>query len=164
MKKIISLIIATVVILGAFGMIASAAVDKYFMLAQVDNKTLFVNGGSVDFDPVNPAVVPAMDEEGTVFVPVRMVVGAAGGWVGWVAEENKVELLYNGVSISFVVGSTEITVGEEKVELAKAPYIENDRTLVPLGFFEECMKGSASFDMDTNTAMIAFETTVYAAG
>ena len=163
MKKIISLIITTVVILSAFCMVASAG-DYYMMLAQVDNNRLFVNAASMDFDAENPSVAPAIDEEGTVFIPLRMVVGAAGGWIDWVAEEDMVVMLYNGVEISFVIGATEISVGEEKIELAKAPYVENDRTMVPLGFFDECMKGSAEFDNDTNTAMIAFETTVYAAG
>ena len=163
MKKIISLIIATVVILSTFCMVASAG-DYYLMLAQVNNNKLFVNAGSMDFDPENPEVVPVVDEEGNVYVPLRMVVGAAGGWIDWEEETDKVVILYNGVNISFVMGSTEVTVGEEIVEISLAPYTIHDRTVVPLDFFSECMKGNAEFDKDTNTAMLAFETTVYAAG
>ncbi len=163
MKKIFLFLLAITVVLSSFCMVASAG-DFYLMLAQVDNNKLFVNAGSVDFDAENPAVVPVKDENGNVYVPLRMVVGAAGGWIDWEAETDKVVILYNGKSISFVMGSTEVLVGEEKVEISLAPYTIHDRTVVPLDFFSKCMKGSAEFDKDTNTAMLAFETTVYAAG
>ncbi|MBR6523753.1 MAG: copper amine oxidase N-terminal domain-containing protein [Clostridia bacterium] len=162
MKKIISLIIATIVIFSVFCMVASAG-DYYMMLAQVDNNRLFVNATSMDFDAENPNVAPSMDEEGTVLIPLRMVVGAAGGWIDWVAEEDKVVMLYNGVESSFVMGSNQINVGDEIIEVSTEIYTTHDRTMVPLDFFIKCMKAGAEFDKDTKTAMLAFETTVYAA-
>lgn len=163
MKKFISLIIATVVILGTLCMVASAG-DYYIMLAQVDNNRLFVNASTMNFDPVNEAVCPIMEENGDVKIPLRMVVGAVGGWIDWTEETDTVEILYNGVNISFVMGSKEIKVGDEIIEISSETYTIHDRTMVPLDFFSKCMKGNAEFDKDTNTAMIAFETTVYAAG
>lgn len=166
MKKVISLFIAIIVILSAFCMVASAEQtgDYYLMMAQVNNNLLFVNGISMDFDSQNPEVKPIMNENGEYLVPLRMVVGTAGGWIDWEEETDKVVMLYNGVSISFVMGSTEVMVGDEIVEISVAPYTIHDRTVVPLDFFINCMKGSVETDETTNTVMLAFETKVYAAG
>lgn len=163
MKKVLSLIIAIMALSCVFtSALAADGGDFYFMLAQINNNKLFVNAGSVDFDEENPEVVPVLSEEGNALIPLRTVVTVAGGKVDWDEATRSVIIKYNDKDISFALESSEIAVGEEKIELSKAPYSVHGRTLVPLDFFSNCMKGSAEFDKDTNTAMLGFETTSYA--
>ena len=162
MKKILTLAIALMVILcAATTAFANESGDFYFMLAQLDNNKLFVNGLSVDFDENNAEVKPVASEKGDALIPLRAVVTVAGGKIDWNEAENKVVINYNGEDISFVLDTDEITVGEETVKLSAAPYTIHDRTMVPLDFFSACMKGSSAFDKDTKTAMLGFETKVY---
>ena len=163
MKKILSFVIALAAIVCASSTaFASEQGDFYFMLAQIDNNMLFVNGLSTEFDADNPELKPVASEKGEALIPLRAVVTVAGGKVDWVEAENKVVIKYNGEDISFVLDSDEISVGEEKVKLSAAPYTIHDRTVVPLDFFSACMKGSSAFDKDTKTAMLGFETKEYA--
>ena len=166
MKKTISLIIAIMLIIASIGVCAAEEQngDYYFILAQVDNNQIFVNGIAEDFDALIPEVTPVKNENGEVLVPLRRVVGMIGGWIDWEAETDTVLINYNGKTISFKMGSKQIQVDDEIVEISVAPYTIYDRTVVPLDFFERCLKGSAELDEDTDTAMFGFYTTVYAAG
>lgn len=167
MKKIISFLIVLAVVVSAFCMVAVAeetAGDFYLTLSQTNNNKLFVNGTGMYFDAENPEVKPIIDAEGNVLVPLRMLVGTVGGWIDWEEQTDSVHIIYNGVNISFAMNSKEIKVGEETVEVSVAPYTIHDRTVVPIDFFTECLKGSAQFDTDTNTIILAFTTKVYAAG
>ena len=167
MKKIISILIAVMMMASAFSMATSAEEqtgDYYLSLLQVGNNMLFVNGIGTQIDENNHEIVPVQDEEGNILVPLRMVVGTVGGWIDWVEETDSVIINYNGVDISFVMNSSEVKVGDETVKLSVAPYTIQDRTVVPLDFFTECMKGNTQFDKETNTIMLAFLTKVYAAG
>ena len=155
------------VMLFAFGMMATAeepAGDYYLAITQVANNKLFVNGVGMEFDEMNPEVKPIQDADGNILVPLRKVVGAMGGWIDWEEATDSVHILYNGVEISFAMNSNQVNVGEETVELSVAPYTIHDRTVVPLDFFVNCMKGNAEVDAETNTIMLAFLTKVYAAG
>lgn len=168
MKKVLSLMILVMVLLSGFSGVLAAEEettgDYYFMITQVENNLLFVNGMPTEFDPINPAVMPVKNEKGEIFVPMYMLVGCAGGFSIWEAETNSVLINYNGETITFAIGSDEVKVGEETVKLSAPTYAENNRTLVPLDFFENCLKGTAEVDEETNTIMIALETKVYAAG
>ena len=167
MKKIISLLVVLALAISVFCMTASAeetAGDYYLAICQADNNKFFVNGVNAEFDETNPEVKPIRDEDGNLLVPLRMVVGAVGGWIDWEEATDSVHILYNGVEISFVMNTNQVKVGDETVEISVAPYTVYDRTLVPLDFFTECMKGSADVDEDTNTIMMAFITKIYAAG
>lgn len=167
MKKFFSVLMVLTMALSVFCATVSAeetAGDYYLTISQVDNNKLFVNGMGMEFDEMNPEVMPVQDEAGNVLVPLRMVVGTVGGWIDWEEATDSVDILYNGVGISFVMNTNQIKVGEEIIEISVAPYTIHDRTVVPLDFFTECMKGSTEFDEDTRTIMIAFITKVYAAG
>lgn len=167
MKKLLSMIIALMVLLSGFCFAAEEPAesgDIYIMLTQPKNTLLFVNGIPVNFDEQNENVVPEEDENGNFFVPVRAVVGSAGGWTGWDAETGEVTVIYNGITMSFVPGENIVKVGEEAIELSANTYAKNDRTLVPLDFFVNCMKGNTQIDEEMKTIILAFETKVYAAG
>lgn len=167
MKKILSLMIMVMVVLSGFSSVFAAEETKgdyYFMISQVDNNLLFVNGFPTEFDPINPAVMPVKNEKGEIFVPVYMTVYCAGGYAHWEQETNSVFMIYNGETITFAIGSDEVKVGEETVKLSAPTYAENNRTLVPLDFFVNCLKGTQEVDGETNTIIIALETKVYAAG
>ena len=166
MKKVTTLMLLVMVLLSGFsGVIAAEEPgDYYFMISQVDNNLLFVNGMPTEFDPINPAVKPVKNEKGEIFVPVYMTVGCAGGYSHWEQETNSVFMIYNGETITFAIGSDEVKVGEETVKLSAPTYAENNRTLVPLDFFVNCLNGATEIDKETNTIIIALETKVYAAG
>lgn len=111
-----------------------------------------VNGATVDFT-VNSPVVNILDEkpdekstdvspvfsDGVLFVPVRIAVESLGASVLWHDDERKVEITSDNVNVSFVVGEDDVIVNNATVKLDAPAGIIDNRTMVPLQFFEKCM-------------------------
>lgn len=70
-------------------------------------------------------------------VPVRAIVEALGGVVGWDPVENAVELAFEGNTVRMKIGDAKAYVNGVERVLDVAPFLSNDRTLVPLRFLSE---------------------------
>ncbi len=75
-------------------------------------------------------------EQGVVMVPIRALAESLGLEVAW---DNDLKRVTIDNSVSFIIGSDSYTNGDEIIELDTAPEISEDRTFVPLAFFEKVL-------------------------
>lgn len=76
-------------------------------------------------------------QEGRTMVPIRAIAEALGGEVGWDPAESEVELAFQGKTVTMKIGDTKAYVNGVEHVLDVAPFLSNDRTLIPLRFLSE---------------------------
>lgn len=87
------------------------------------------------------AYIPAYaNGQGTVMVPLRAIAESLGHEVAWDNDLKRVTI--NG-DVSFTIGTDSYWDGEKAIELGTAPEILQDRTFVPLSFFQQVIGNNA---------------------
>ena len=74
------------------------------------------------------------NDQGTVMVPLRAIAESLGHEVAW---DNDLRRVTIDSDISFTIGTDSFAKGEKNFELGTAPEILQDRTFVPLSFFQQ---------------------------
>ena len=92
---------------------------------QIGSYTMEVNGEARQLD-----TAPLLVSPGHTLVPVRFITEALGGEVGWVPEQQKVELWLDGQYFSLLIG--QLVPGT-----TVAAMIQDQRTFVPLRYVME---------------------------
>lgn len=135
MKKIVSLILAAVIVMCAASAFAA------------DVKVL-VNGEEIAFDRQ-----PVKDGE-TVLIPYRFVAEKLGAKVSWHQETKTVFSEYEGSIVTTQIGNELMFVNNNIFTLGKAPALETDRTLVPFDVFKNAFGANVIWDEATQTVTI----------
>lgn len=135
MKKIVTLIIATVMVMSA---VSAFAADIRVM----------VNGEEIAFDRE-----PVKTEQ-TVLVPYRFVAEKLGAKVSWHQETRTVFSEYEGAIITTQIENELMFVNNSVFTLEKAPVLATDRTLVPFEVFKNAFGANVAWDEATNTVSI----------
>lgn len=78
-------------------------------------------------------------KDGRTMVPIRAIVEGLGGVVGWDPAENAVQLDFEGKTVKMKIGDPEAHVNGVEHTLDVAPFLSNDRTLVPVRFLSESL-------------------------
>jgi hypothetical protein len=107
-----------------------------------------VNGDLVD-SPQPPIIL-----RGNVFVPIRFPAEALGAKVDWNSALRRVEIEKTGRQVQLGVGRLVAWVNGKRVTLYERPFIENERTYVPLRFVAESLGASVHWDGPTRTVQI----------
>ncbi|MBI9013171.1 MAG: cell wall hydrolase [Clostridiales bacterium] len=92
--------------------------------------------------------------EDTVFVVGRYLVEALGGSIEWTEATQTVKMTLEEHVIEIVIGSTEATVDGTEIQLYKAPFIKDGRTMIPLKFVSEHFGCEVSWIQSTYTVDI----------
>ena len=114
-----------------------------------------LDGNYVDF----PDAAPEITNSRTM-VPFRAMAEAMGYTVGWDDATHRVTAEHDGRTLSFLVGDNKLLVREtpnsewETLDMDVAPYINLDRTYVPVRFFAEAFGQTVKWDDDNKTAVI----------
>ena len=135
MKKIIPVLVC---------MLASFSVPAY---AQNDIDVYF-NGNKLMFDS-QPAIV-----NDRTYVPVRGIFEAFGFEVEWDGETQTAYAYGNGTEVILSLNSDQMYVNGEAVQLETAPFIQNDRALVPLRAISEALDCYVDWDAFSCTVTI----------
>jgi hypothetical protein len=90
----------------------------------------------------------------TVFVVGRYLVEALGGTIEWFGDSETAKMTLNEKSIEIVIGSTAAKVDGVAVELYKAPFIKDGRTMIPLRFVSENFACQVDWNQSTFTVDI----------
>jgi hypothetical protein len=94
-------------------------------------------------------VAPVIENSRTL-VPVRIVSEEIGARVNWDNEKQMVTVKADGNEIRLNIGSEEATIinstGEKTESMGVAPFIKNERTMVPLRFIAEKLGLEVSWD------------------
>jgi hypothetical protein len=75
-----------------------------------------------------------INAQGIVMVPLRAIAESLGHEVAW---DNDLKRVTIDSDISFIIGTDSFAKGEKTIELGTAPEISQDRTFVPLSFFQQ---------------------------
>ena len=140
MKRIISLIIAVVVMTMSTAVFAD------------NSPSVYLNGEKMSFtDNVNPYIDP---ESGRTLVPMRDIYQAIGAVVQWDADTRTAIAVKGDTYVTVQIGSTKAFVNSEEHTLDVAGVITNDRTFLPLRFVVEAMGAQVEWDNENYAVMI----------
>ncbi len=87
-------------------------------------------------------------------LPIRVVAEALGADVDWDAELQKVTITKGDTVIELFIGETTAYVNGNAVQLDAAPFIDNDRTYLPVRFVSEYLGAIVYWDADTRTVTV----------
>ncbi len=143
------------------GVSAQLNPNKMIITLWPDNSMMVVNGVSQEIDPgrgTKPVIISAWSR---TVVPIRAIVEALGGTIGWDGTERKVTINFKGTVIELWIDSPKASVNGTSVYIdpdnhSVRPIIINDSTMLPLRFVAESLGCDVSWDNDTRTITITY--------
>jgi phosphoribosylformimino-5-aminoimidazole carboxamide ribonucleotide (ProFAR) isomerase len=107
---------------------------------QIGSDIMTVNGKAVQID------APAEIKNGRTFLPLRAISEALGATVDWIAETQGITVTLGENTIGLQVGNTSAVVNGTVMTLDAAPYIKNNRTMVPFRVIAEGLGAAVEWD------------------
>jgi len=125
------------------------------IILQIGKTKFTVNGNPRTLD--SPPVI----KNSRTLLPIRAIIEALGGTVGWDATERKVTITLGSTSIELWIGkSTALVNGVSKLidssNSKVVPEIINSRTMIPLRFVTENLSCSVNWEPTTKTVTITY--------
>ena len=102
---------------------------------KIGDPYMYVNGMKQEIDP-GRGTVPLISNSRTL-LPIRAVVEAMGGTVGWDAATRMITLNANGHTVTMWLDKLNLIVDGKNLTMDVAPVSINDRTMVPIRFAAE---------------------------
>ena len=105
------------------------------IVLQVGNPMMVLNTVSQEIDPglgTKPTIIG-----GRTLLPIRAVIEALGGSVGWVGSEKKVTLMLGATTMELWINQKTAKVNGQTKSLDVAPTTINGRTIIPVRFVAE---------------------------
>jgi len=121
---------------------AEKTTENFVITMQVGNPVMTVNGMEQEIDSGNETAPVVIGNR--TLVPIRSIIEAMGGTVGWVQETQTATLNYGSDEIRLVIDSTTAYLNGDVHTLDIVPTIINDRIMLPIRFIAESFK----FDVD----------------
>jgi len=106
--------------------------NKGYILMQIDNPIMEVNGNKTEVDP-GRGTAPFLRDDRTV-LPIRATVEAMDGMVLWDDIDQKITLIANTNRVEMRIGALDYSVNGYTKTMDIEPFIENERTFIPLRF------------------------------
>lgn len=130
--------------------------QKTVMVLQVGKSAFTVNGVSETLD--SPPVI----KNGRTLVPIRAVIEALGGTVGWDGTARKATVALGTVTIELWIGQSTARVNNistriDSTNLKVVPEIINGRTMLPLRFVTENLGATVGWEQSTQTITITYQ-------
>jgi N-acetylmuramoyl-L-alanine amidase len=111
-----------------------------------------INDEQVAFDD------PVFLVDGRLYVPVRHLVESLQGIIDWDPIDQKVYIRSaHGDGLIFTIGETEMLFNHNKYLMDAAPFIQENRTYIPLRHAAEFLHADVNWDPETYTASISSE-------
>jgi len=129
--------------------------NEIVIVLQVGQTTFTVNGSPNTLDS------PPIIKNGRTLLPIRLVVEALGGTVGWDATEKKVTVTLGSTTIELWIGKNTARVNGIAKPIDSSnpkvvPEIINGRTMLPLRFVAENIGCELQWDPNTQTITITY--------
>jgi len=106
-----------------------------FIMMFIGDPMMNVNGALEEIDPgvgTAPVIIGAR-----TMVPIRAIVEAMGGTVGWDGDERRIDLWALDSHVRMWLGRSDVLVNGDSRYMDVVPEIINDRTLIPVRFVAE---------------------------
>ena len=123
------------VILGGSASDLDEGVTKNVILMKIDDPNMSVNGTLQEIDPGRGTKPIIMNSR--TLVPIRAIIEAMDGVVGWEDATQKITLSASGYNVEMWLDKTELLVDGVSKTMDVAPTAINDRTMVPVRFAAE---------------------------
>ncbi len=136
MKKTVSILLALVLMLSSLGAFAESDI-----ILTVDGQVL------------NTDVPPIIKNDRTM-VPFRAIFEALNIEVNWSDALRKAYATANGITVILTVDSDKMVVNDTVITLDAAPFIMNDRVLVPARAVCEALECTVTWNPNTRTAAV----------
>ncbi len=155
MKKLnkIKLLSATIVLLCSIFVSSSVIASSDVIVSlQIDNPIMEINGTEAEIDAgrdTKPVVT-----DGRTLVPIRAIIEAFSGSVGWDESTQSVLLSMEDDTIKLVIDSNIAYLNDSEETLDVAPTIINGRTMLPIRFIAEGFNLGVAWDSTTQTVSI----------
>ena len=107
-------------------------------------------------DESNKNVVPFIEADRT-FIPLRFVGEAFGAKVLWNADNQEIKINLDEIEIVMNIGKTAYTVNGEEKKMDVAPFIKEDRTIVPVRFVSEALRKAVYWDAQKSLVIVTPE-------
>jgi hypothetical protein len=128
--------------------------ERGFLLMKIGKATMVADGAVAEIDP-GRGTAPVLLNDRTL-VPIRAIVEAMGGDVGWDEDQQKVTLDANGGRVEMWLEQNGILVNGKAWEIDVAPTTINDRTMLPVRFVVENLGCQIEWIEATEEIVIAF--------
>ena len=158
MKKIISILMTLVFAMSMMTGCAAAenitanTANDFILTMQVGNPVMTVNGAEQEIDPGNETAPVVINDR--TLAPIRAIIEAMGGTVGWEQETQTVALNYGSDEIRLIIDNTTAYLNGDAHTLDTAPTIINDRTMLPIRFIAESFEFDVDWTQETQTVTI----------
>ncbi len=139
-----------------------AGKNRIVIKLQIGNPRMTVNGVVMEIDPGRGTKPFIKQGWNRTLVPIRAIVEALGGTVGWEPKSRMVWIIFGTTEINMWIGNPQAKVDGTPVWIDPSnhnvcPIIENDRTFVPIRFVAESMGCLVLWDDATKTVTIIYE-------
>ncbi len=151
--KLLSFILITIlcIFMSVFCAFADSEGDVVVSL-QIDNPFMMVNGIETEIDAgrgTSPLVT-----NGRTLVPIRAIIEAFGGSVGWDEGTKSVLLTMDNDTIKLVINSNVAYLNNRSETLDAAPAVINGRTMLPIRFIAEGFNLGVAWNGETQTVTL----------
>ena len=128
---------------------------------QPNNPMMTVNGISQEIDPGRGTKPVIIAKWGRTVVPIRAIVEALGGSIGWDGTERKVTINFKDTVIELWINKPQakvngVTKWIDSKNHGVKPIIVNSRTMLPLRFVAENLGCTVGWDAATKTITITY--------
>jgi len=137
MKKLLSLILATILVMSAFSVNAAGEISVY------------IDGKMVSFD-VQPQIIG-----GRTMVPIRAIFEMMGAQVDWDQARAAAICKRGETTVEMTVGSNLVVINGAAVAMDAAPVVINGRTLAPARYAAEAFGASVEWDASKSSVIIS---------
>ena len=125
-----------------------------YIMMRIDEPMMNVNGEDAEVDP-GRGTTPMLVKDRTV-LPIRAIVEAMGGVANWDEVESKVTLSANGNRVIMWIGQYAYSVNGMNAAMDIEPFLENDRTFLPLRFVAESLNCRVTWINATMEILIVY--------
>jgi len=130
--------------------------ERGFIMMFVNNPYMNVNNVWEGIDPPQNITAPIITA-GRTMVPVRAIVEAMGGTVGWYAPDYRIDLRSHGNHVQMWLGQRGVLVNGASDEMDIVPTTVNARTLIPLRFVAEFLGSHIEWIGSQEMIVIVYE-------
>jgi hypothetical protein len=159
-RTLLAVIMTLGLVLGPVASTRPAGATTTVITLTIGNPNITVNGTPkpIDASGSTPVIVA-----GRTLLPIRAIVEALGGTIGWNAATRTVTISVDVNTLELVIGNRTATVNGKQLPIDAAnatvvPVIVSGRTMLPVRFVGEQLGGVVEWNQATKTATLTFMT------
>ncbi len=132
----------------------SGTAPKQFILMQINNPMMTINGRVLEVDP-GQGTSPIIKDSRTL-VPIRAIVEGMGGYVGWNEANRQIDLSYANYNVQMWLGSKSLVANGQTMSMDVPPDVLNGRTMLPIRFAAENLGCDVEWINSTREIVIVY--------